>query len=562
MGEMKGFIPVPTNPLDWAKNLISSLDPYTQKIAIKKLFSAYRKGSSAESVTKFLKQLSAISIQRTADRLTDINYFSHIGEQDQWAAHQEYLQSLREKQRAQFDEMMASPLSPNRLSATYDDILIGREEASRKEYEQLRDYYADIEIKQAEERKRKVEAEEQYNAYVKESIDPIGARKDALKKRFGGGSFGEELADKAIKVEAEEQYRRDMLSDYDKRFEDLTERYGGGEKGEKMAIQMMAKNNIFLKSISKELPGLTKTILKATPGIKKGLGVSSTIFGAWRYTLSQQRGWAGLSTAGGRMGIDPAMAIAANTTLGGKSLGGGVGSLKLIGNWETAIGRMMRGGSTEFLADLEKYGVDVRGSGFGGFATGEEIFTAVVSKIRQYKKSGNKNLALALADIAGIDAAVYEAMDHVKDGDVLGWIRRTGEMSGADAVAKQRGDTIRDEAGERTIFEWVKSRLFSKANQPQNAPEGLLSALSFGFMDLSKLRATQNIANQSASLPSQSVGAAVSYGGHSNVSVNVGGVVVNTDNAERLGADIISGAMTSPGSRAAIANSLDPMTMK
>lgn len=408
----------------------------------------------------------------------------------------------------------------------------------------------------------RAEADVEYKKYIQGITDPIGAKRKSLAKQFGGGARGNAMAINAMRAEARENYRYDMLSDFDKRFEDLTKRYGGGASGEKMAIQMMAKNNIFLKSISKELPGLTKTILKAAPSIKMGMGAGSAIFGAWRYILSQQRGWAGLSTAGGRMGIDPAMAIAANTALGGKSLGGGVGSLKLIGSWETNIGRMMRGGSTEFLADLAKYGVDIRGSGLGGFATGEEIFTSVVSKIMQYKKSGNKNLALALADIAGIDAAVYEAMDHVKDGDVLKWIRETGKMSGTDAVAKQRGDTIRDEAGERTIFEWVKSRLFSRANHPQNAQEGLLSALSFGFMDLSKLRATQNIANQSASLPSQSVGAAASYSGHSNVSVNVGGVVVNSDNAERLGADIISGAMTSPGSRAAIANSLDPMTMK
>lgn len=572
------FIPSTTSKEDWAKNLIFSLDPYTQKIAFRKVFNAYRRGSSPDLLERTLKALSAISISRTASRASNIKAFSYIGKQTQeHLISPKILQSRspseqilktqgrieraglpswinRTRHRAQYES--TADTSPR--SDFFDSLLFplatmeqAKDFARIRKMDRMRANFARVmsgsgirtgdeatpEERQAEAARLNKEywEKEQYRANRQGPDVPPGWDAEGAKRRHEGLS----------------NFEQDILNDFEKEFKRLSERYGGGKEGEKMAIQIMAKNNIFLKSISKELPGLTKTILKAAPSIKMGLGAGSAIFGAWRYTLSQQRGWAGLSTAGGRMGINPAMAIAANTALGGKSLGGGVGSLKLIGNWETAIGRMMRGGSTEFLADLEKYGVDVRGSGFGGFATGEEIFTAVVSKIRQYKRSGDKNLALALADISGIDAAVYEAMDHVEDGDVLGWIRKIGKMSGTDAVAKQRGDTIRDESGERTIFEWAKSRLFSRANQPQNAPEALLSALSFGL-----------IANQSASLPSQSVGAAASYSGHSNVSVNVGGVVVNSDNAERLGADIISGAMTSPGSRAAIANSLDPMTMK
>lgn len=227
MGEMGGFGIAKTNPLDWAKNLIVSLDPYTKGIAERKLRTAYRGNSSPDNVLQFLRQLSSISISRTANRATNINSFGFIGKQNQEVEHKRYLARLRESQRAKFDEMMATPISLNSTSATYDDILKGREGQSQKEYEQLRDYYAGIELEQSEK--------------------------------------------KAKKAKIDELYRKDMLSDFDSRIEYLTERYGGDK---------IKAEDKYKKELSQNLPLFfrnSKMTAKQMHSIVKGLSVGRAI---------------------------------------------------------------------------------------------------------------------------------------------------------------------------------------------------------------------------------------------------------------------------------------------
>lgn len=122
---------------------------------------------------------------------------------------------------------------------------------------------------------QRAEADEAYRAHIKAVRDPIGASRDALKEKFGGGARGNILAINAMRAEADEAYRKDMLSDFDSRMEDLTERYGGGASGRDKAYDVLFKNIPFLKPIAKNLPAAAKQLstIAAHPAKSIGAGL-------------------------------------------------------------------------------------------------------------------------------------------------------------------------------------------------------------------------------------------------------------------------------------------------
>lgn len=118
---------------------------------------------------------------------------------------------------------------------------------------------------------QRAEADEAYRAHIKAVRDPIGVRRDALKEKFGGGSRGNILAINAMRAEADEAYRKDMLSDFDRRMEDLTERYGGDKN---------KAEDKYKKELSQNLPLFfrnSKMTAKQMFSISKGLSVGSAI---------------------------------------------------------------------------------------------------------------------------------------------------------------------------------------------------------------------------------------------------------------------------------------------
>jgi hypothetical protein len=143
----------------------------------------------------------------------------------------------REEHRRRFNEMMASPLSPNRTSATYDDILIGREEQSRRDYEQLREQFA----RREEAGNRRREERERRNSRIREM---------------------------------DELYRRDMLPDFDRRMEELLERYEGhrGRAEEKYKSEL-SRN---LPAFFRDSKIFSKMSLKQTAGLIDAIGAFKT----------------------------------------------------------------------------------------------------------------------------------------------------------------------------------------------------------------------------------------------------------------------------------------------
>lgn len=330
-------------------------------------------------------------------------------------------------------------------------------------------------------------------------------------------------------------YERDALPDFEQKLKDLTEKYDSESK----AFDVMYKNNPLLKQIAKEMPGLTKAFMKSLPYLKIGGTAAVGAFTLWRLALKEQRGFAIEGIRGGRMGVSSSTAISANTAL--QASGGSEKSLSPIGTWDTNIGKMMRGGSSEFIAQLAKYGVNVFGSGEVGLATGEEIFTNVTKRIRELRDSGDNPLALALAETFGIDQAVWKKISQVEGGDVLGWVKRVGKESGAEKAASREDNTLRFHELETKFFRrWKTDLLFPK--KQSTTSEALLDALSFGGFDAlqsilpEKFKLIRNISNESSSVPTQGVSAPESSTSQSGaqVAINIGTVDVNADNPEQL----------------------------
>jgi hypothetical protein len=343
-------------------------------------------------------------------------------------------------------------------------------------------------------------------------------------------------------------YENDVLHDFSKRLKDLTEKYGSESK----AFDVMYKNNPLLKQIAKEMPGLTKAFMKSLPYLKIGGVTAAGAFTLWRTILKEQRGFAAEGIRGGRMGIDSFTAISANTAL--KASGGSEKSLSPIGKWKTNIGKMMMGGSSDFLVELAKYGVNLRGSGVGGFATGEEIFADVTKRIKQMRDSGDEERALALADIFGIDEATWKKIQQVEGGDVLKWIKQQGKDSGADRAAAEEDRTLRFHEKETKFLRgWKTNLLFPKRHK--TVREAYLDSMSFGMHGAlesvlpEKFRIIRNISNESSSLPLQGATSQESSSPQSGaqVSFNIGTIDVSADNPEQLAYEL--GAVASSHSK-------------
>jgi hypothetical protein len=288
------------------------------------------------------------------------------------------------------------------------------------------------------------------------------------------------------------------------------------------------------------------------PYLKIGTVAAAGTFTLWRAVLKEQRGFAAEGIRGGRMGIDSFTAISANTAL--KAAGGSDKSLAPIGKWKTNIGKMMMGGSSDFLVELAKYGVNVRGSGVGGFATGDEIFKNVTGRIKQMRDSGDEERALALANIFGIDESIWKKIPQVEGGDVLKWIRQEGKESGADRAAAEEDSTLRFHEKETKFLRgWKTNLLFPKRHK--TAREAYLDSMSFGMHGAlesvlpEKFRIIRNISNESSSLPSQGATSQESSSPQSGaqVSFNIGTIDVSADNPEQLAYEL--GAVASSHSK-------------
>jgi hypothetical protein len=310
MGEMKGFTPVSTNPLDWAKNLVSSLDPYTRGIAERKLRSAFRRGTSPEYAMNLLKQLSAISTQRTADRLSGMGRFAYIGKQSQDHLISPHILRFRSPLGMPFRTQgrmeragLPSWIDKTRYRAQYEP---------QKDTSPRSDFFDELQypvstMDQAKEfdlqRKR-----DKYSAKFRWTMGrkiPQGPASDeerdaeyrrqmreyyAEQERRTSGIYGPEMpSDVAQKRENEkvrrsirgvENFEYDMMSDYDKRKADLTERYGGDENKAETAYKKELSKN--LPKFFKDSKMSSKSLFNLSRGLsalKGASGIVSTVAG-------------------------------------------------------------------------------------------------------------------------------------------------------------------------------------------------------------------------------------------------------------------------------------------
>lgn len=368
------------------------------------------------------------------------------------------------------------------------------------------------------------EASVAYGKYIQGITDPIGAKRKSLAEQFGGGARGNAMAINAMRAEARENYRYDMLSDYDRHMEDLTERYGGDRnKAENKYKAELSKNlPTFFKNSkmsSKQLYNLNKSFASAKGKAAVITTVASIAGGYLNRIIS------GADTANKRS-VNLENAI---------TLTGGLSKKEIIS-------AQLAGLSSEQMLQGKKHLVER----YGTLSNALRVISGAMAG------ADSDQARIAIAKSLGVDESLVAWADIFAGGGRIDALTEHRKIQ-----ARLEEETIRGMMQRRSgSGAWETFKGLSPDSLHARLRDAEWESIAEGF------NASARVANQSASLPSQSVGAAASYSGNSNVSVNVGGVVVNTDNAERLGADIISGAMTSPGSRAAIANSLDPMTMK
>lgn len=292
---------VPTNLQDWVENLVFSLDPYTQKIAHRKIFNTYRRGLSPDSLLRTLKQLSAISISRKASLASGIKDFSYIGKQTQdhlipkeilrfrspspqilrtqgrieraglpsWIDRTRYKAGYKSvsdtSPRSDFFDELMYPL------ATLEDAKeFSRIREKDKRSDRFRRVMSGTGIhtgEEATEEERRAEASRLNRAYWEGVSGVYGPSvpSDIAAKRWNEGARRTVLG--------QDNYRYDMLSDFNQRMEDLTERYGGDRnKAEEK----------YKKELNKNLPMFfrnSKMTAKQMYNLSKGLSFGKSAFG-------------------------------------------------------------------------------------------------------------------------------------------------------------------------------------------------------------------------------------------------------------------------------------------
>lgn len=310
MGEMKGFAPIPTNPLDWAKNLLSSLDPYTQKIAERKLRSAFLKGSSSEYAMNLLKQLSAISTQRTADRLLKMGRFSYIGKQSQDHLISPHILRFRAPLKMPFRTQgrieragLPSWINTTRHRAQYESVedtsprsdffdelqypLVTSDQAKEFDLQRKRDKYkAKFNWAMGKKIPRGLASDEERDTEYRRQMREHYAEEESRQKGTYGPQIPSDVAQDREnekvrrRVRGAENYEYDMMSDYDKHISDLTERYGGDrDKAESAYKKELSKN---LPKFFKDSKMSSKSLYNLSRGfsaLKGAGGVVSTVAG-------------------------------------------------------------------------------------------------------------------------------------------------------------------------------------------------------------------------------------------------------------------------------------------
>lgn len=377
---------------------------------------------------------------------------------------------------------------------------------------------------------QRAEADEAYRSHIKEVRDPIGARREALSAKFGGGSRGNILAVNAMRAEADEAYRRDMLSDYEKHFEDLTERYGGDRR---------KAEDKYKSELTKNLPAFFK---------------NSKLSSKQLYNLN--RTMSAFKTSWARVG--------AVTAVGG------------------FIGNILDNANKKFASDLATmtaYGAPSKEFANAAASAGIQSLSDMSSRRARmmaiygdadkgYKHFG-KQLAQAktdrdrinLAEAIGLDATdVYIAMT-MAGGGPQGKVARKNMRRSFLEIQKTYGFSGAGGLGDalQSLYLSIPGITAAQAEDAENfnhVSKGIEKSFG-GIINTSK--EIIKVTEQSASLPSQEVASAgVFGGGTNNVSLGfTGDIIVNTDKPAEFAAEVVSEGFSQKNA-ARVLDVLDP----
>lgn len=360
---------------------------------------------------------------------------------------------------------------------------------------------------------QRAEADELYRSHIKEVRDPVGARRDALGAKFGGGPRGNILAINAMRAEADELYRKDMLSDYDKHFEDLTERYGGDEQ----------------KAEDKYKAELTKNL----PLFFKNSKLSS------RQLYNLNRTMSAFKTSWARVGAVTAVGGFIGNVLdnANKKFASDLATMTAYGAPSKEFANAAASAGIQSLSDMSSRRARMMAI-YGDADKGYKHFGKQVAQAKTDRDRIN------LAEALGLDATdVYIAMT-MAGGGPQGKVARKNMRRSFLEMQKTYGFSGAGGLGDflQSLYLSIPGITAAQAEDAENfnyVSKGIEKSFG-GIINTSK--EIIKVTEQSASLPSQEVvSAGVLGGGTNNVSLGfTGDIIVNTDKPAEFAAEVVS----------------------
>jgi hypothetical protein len=316
-----------------------------------------------------------------------------------------------------------------------------------------------------------------------------------------------------MRAEADEVYRRDMLSDYDKRFEDLTERYGGDrQKAEDKYKAELAKNlpSFFKNSklSSKQLYNLNRTM--------------STFKTSWARVGA-------VTAVGGFMGsvIDKA----------NKKFASDLATMTAYGAPSKEFADAAASAGIQSLSDMSSR----RARMTAIYGNADEIYKHFGRQLAQAKTEQER---INLAEAIGFDATdVYIAMT-MSGGGPKGEVAKKNMHRSFLEIQKMYGFSGAGGFGDALQSIWlsIPGMAAAQAEDADNfkyVAKGIEKDFG-GIVNTSK--EIIKVTEQSASLPSQEImSAGVLGGGTNNVSLGfTGDIIVNTDKPAEFAAEVVN----------------------